>query len=126
MTARHQVVLFLHLMKATAKQRFHFVRRKVNLDMLARLGMMPGDAKDRVMALTPRDYVRGPDQDRGYPQHDVWVFGLRVNDTELYVKIQVFAEPPARCVCISFHEAERPMHYPFRETEPPASKEEPR
>jgi len=54
-TARHQVVLLLHLMKQTAKQRFHLVRRKVNLDMLARLGMMPGDAKDRVMALTPRD-----------------------------------------------------------------------
>ena len=55
----------------------------------------------------------------------MWVFGLQVSGSEVYVKIQVIVEP-ARCVCISFHESERPMHYPFRETEPPANEEEQR
>jgi len=51
------------------------------------------------------------------------VFGLHVTETEVYVKLQVIVEPNC-CVCVSFHESERPMHYPFRETEPPANEEE--
>jgi hypothetical protein len=122
--ARHQVVLFLHLMKETARLRFHFVRRPVNLGTLALLGLMPRDAEDRVPALVPEDYVSGPDRDRSYPGNEVWVFGPFVNGTEVYVKIQVIANPPERCVCISFHKADRPMRYPLRQTEPPAKEED--
>jgi Motility quorum-sensing regulator, toxin of MqsA len=124
-TARHQVVLFLHLMKQTALQRFIFVDRSVNLVTLARLGITREEAQSLVMGLTPEHYVRGPDQDDNYPDLEGWVFGLQVTGSEVYVKIQVIVEP-ARCVCISFHESERPMHYPFRETEPPANEEEQR
>lgn len=126
MAARHQVVLFLHLMKESARRRFIFVDRRVNLMTLARLGITRKEAQSLVMGLTPEHYVRGPDQDENYPALEVWVFGLHVTETEVYVKVQVLADPPERCVCISFHESERPMHYPFRETEPPANEEEQR
>jgi hypothetical protein len=124
-TAQHQVVLFLHLMKTAANERFAFMDRRVNLETLTRLGINRRHAQDLVTGLKPEDYVSGPAPDRNNPGLEMWVFGLQVTASEVYVKTQVIVEP-ARCVCISFHEAERPMHYPFRETEPPANEEEQR
>ena len=124
-TARHQVVLFLHLMKVAANEQFVFVGRRANLETLTRLGINRKHAQDLVTGLKPEDYVSGPAPDHNNPGLEMWVFGLQVAGSEVYVKIQVIVEP-ARCVCISFHESERPMHYPFRETEPPANKEEQR
>jgi hypothetical protein len=112
---RHKVVLFLHLMKMTAHERFVFVDRRVNLETLALLGINRQDARDRVMGLSPEDYVRGPDPDNNHPALDVWVFGLSLSGEEVYVKLQVISDPPEQCVCISFHVSEHPMHYPFRE-----------
>ena len=40
----------------------------------------------------------------------MWVFGKDHNDVEIYIKISV-AE---KALCISFHEAEHPLQYPFR------------
>ncbi len=42
------------------------------------------------------------------------MFGLRIEDTDVYVKLEVRLEP-ARCLCVSFHDAERPMTFPYRE-----------
>lgn len=126
MTARHHVVLFLHLMKETAEKRFTFVRRAVNLRTLAQFGLMPRDAKARVLALEPDDYVSGPTPDHNAPEREVWVFGLHIDHVEVYVKIQVIAEPPEGCVCISFHTADRPMTYPLRTNPQPRSEEESR
>ena len=123
MAARHQVVLFLHLMKTAANAHFVFAGRRENLDALARLGINRQHAQALVMSLTPEDYVSGPSPDHNHPGLEMWVFGMRVSDSEMYVKLQVVIDPPMRCVCVSFHEAERPMHYPFRETQPPANEE---
>jgi len=122
--ARHQVVLFLHLMKAAAREHFVFARRRVNLDTVAQLGITRRHAQELVMGLTPEAYVSGPSPDHNHAGLEMWVFGMRVSDSEMYVKLQVIIDSPMRCVCVSFHEAERPMHYPFRETQPPANEEE--
>jgi len=123
--ARHQVVLFLHLMKTAANTRFVFVRRRENLEALARLGINRRHAQELVTRLTPVDYVKGPVPDHNNPGLEMWIFGLQVTGSEVYVKLQVIVDP-THCVCVSFHESERPMHYPFRETEPPANEEEQR
>jgi len=123
--ARHQVALFLHLMKTAANEQFMFVGRRTNLETLARLGINRQHAQELVTGLTPEDYVSGPAPDHNNPGLEMWVFGLNVGRSEVYTKLQVIVEP-ARCVCVSFHEAERPMHYPFREAEPPANEEDPR
>lgn len=115
MVQRHQVVLFLELMKTTARRRFVFVGRKKNLDMLAALGISRTHAESLVMGLKPEDYVRGPEADHNNPVLDVWVFGLSASGREIYVKLQLLLEPPS-CVCISFHEPDRPMRYPLRES----------
>jgi len=112
-------------MKVAANEQFVFVGRRTNLETLARLGINRRHAQNLVTGLKPEVYVGGPAPDHNNPGLQMWVFGLRVRGSEVYVKIQVIVEP-ARCVCISFHESERPMHYPFRETQPPASEENPR
>ncbi|MBU2604082.1 MAG: type II toxin-antitoxin system MqsR family toxin [Actinobacteria bacterium] len=122
MDRRSRVVLFLELMKLTARSRFVFVGRRKNLDTLAMLGMTREHAQSLVLGLTPDNYVGGPDADHNHPGLDVWVFGLGDSGHEVYVKLQVIPDPAA-CLCVSFHESERPLHYPLREAQPPESEE---
>jgi hypothetical protein len=123
---RHKVLLFLHLMKMAAHERFVFTNRAKNLETLASLGITREHAESLVLGMQPGNYVSGPDRDRNNPSLEMWVFGLRVASSEVYVKLQVISDPPVQCVCVSFHEPERPMHYPLREAGPPANEEESR
>ena len=116
MTTREQVVLYLRLMKMAAAVQFIFANRAENLGTLARLGITRREAQALVLGMCPEDYSSGPSEDHNCPGLDVWVFGLLVNGVELYVKTQVVADPPERCVCISFHEAQRPMRHPLRQS----------
>lgn len=43
----------------------------------------------------------------------MWVFGKDYDGTELYIKISLGA-PGSKTICISFHEAEHPLSYPFK------------
>ena len=114
MAARHQVILFLSLMKDAASHQFVLSPRKKNLDTLALLGLIPSDAKERVIGLMPEDYVSGPSADDKRPGEEVWVFGLVIEEEEIYVKVSVINEP-LLCTCISFHMADKPLFYPLRE-----------
>ncbi|MHB0981306.1 MAG: toxin [Thermoleophilia bacterium] len=115
MVPRNQVLLFLELMKTTARRQFVFVGREKNLTTLANLGINRKHAESLVLGLKPEDYVSGPETDHNNPSLDVWVFGLEVSGCEIYVKLQLLLDPEC-CVCVSFHEPERPMHYPLRES----------
>ena len=126
MHARDRVRLFLHGMKMAAAVRFIFEGRTKNMQTLASLGITRPDAQSRVLGLTPEDYSSGPSPDHKHPGRDVWVFGLFINGTEIYVKVQVVSDPPEKCVCISFHEADRPLTYPLRKTDPTANEEDQR
>jgi hypothetical protein len=110
-----KVTLFLHLMKMVAQSRFVFWDRQETRDTFAHLGINRPHAESLVLALTPDDYVKGPEPDRNNPSLEVWVFGLLVGHEEVYVKLQVITDPPVKCVCLSFHLAKHPLHYPFRE-----------
>lgn len=51
------------------------IRRKPNMDTLARLGITWSDAFDKMYELTSADYIKGPEDDRNEPTTDkVWVF----------------------------------------------------
>lgn len=63
--------------------------------------------------MTPGDYVSGPSPDDKRPGDEVWVFGLEIEEQEIYVKVSVVNEP-LLCTCISFHVAAKPLFYPFR------------
>lgn len=125
MLERHQVVLFLEMMKMAVRQQFIFIGREKNLAALASLGIVRTHAESLVMGLKPKDYVSGPEADYNNPDNEMWVFGLTVSSREVYVKLQVFVEP-ARCICVSFHESDYPMHYPLREARPTKEEENPR
>lgn len=114
MVERHKVVLFLELMKRTAQTRFTFVQRQKTLESFAQLGITRPHAQQLVLGLRPEDYVSGPTPDNRYPSLEMWVFGLHVSAHEIYIKLQLVADS-THCVCVSFHIAERPMHYPLRE-----------
>jgi hypothetical protein len=100
-------------MKAAAASEFVLATRKKNLDTLALLGMGLAEAKECVLGLAPEDYVSGPAPDDKRPGDEVWVFGLRVEGHEIYVKVCVITEP-LLCTCISFHHPERPLSYPLQ------------
>lgn len=114
MTQRSQVVLFLHEVKKAVRSAFHMVPRKKNLDALARLGLRVEDAKNIVLGLTPANYSSGPETNRVYPNQDVWVFGEEVDGEELYIKLVIQRASSTACVCISFHECDKPLTYPYK------------
>ncbi len=108
-----QVALFLDQMRACATCNFRLARRPENMAALAQLGMTMADARSRVLALTSEDYVEGPVPRSEHSSQEAWVFGITIRRTLVYVKVSVRLEP-ARCLCVSFHEARYPMRFPYR------------
>lgn len=73
------------------------------------------DVYRMVQKLEVPDYSSGPlRDDRGRPR-DLWVFGKFVEEYEVYIKLTVHvAEGVVWAVCVSFHEAEWPLTYPYK------------
>lgn len=63
--------------------------------------------------LKPSDYCEGPLNDTLNKGPDLWVFGVYINDTEVYIKISL-GFPCSGVKCVSFHLAEHPLRYPFK------------
>ena len=75
----------------------------------------PGtDVKEIIKALKVTDYVEGPKKDTLNGGPDLWVFGKLIKSKEIYIKVTIgFFN--AQAVCISFHTAEFPLHFPFKQ-----------
>ena len=73
------------------------------------------DVRRIVQGLDVEDYCEGPlPDDKGRPR-DLWVFGTYVKAYETYIKFAVHvAQGMVRSICVSFHEAERPLFHPYR------------
>lgn len=113
MVERDQVAVFLSLLRQCAACEFRFERRPEKMATLARLGMTIRDAKSRVLALTPADYSSGPTPRSTSSPQEAWMFGITVQGALVYVKVSIRLEP-ARCLCVSFHDAEHPLRLPYR------------
>lgn len=110
---REHVKEFLFRLKMILSQegRLHFVDREKNVQSLARLGMLPAEVHRVLQELSVSDYSEGPlNDDRDRPL-EWWVFGPSFCGTVLYIKIAIYS---ARCICMSFHEAEHNLTYPFK------------
>ena len=44
---------------------------------------------------------------------EMWVFGKDKDQTEIYIKISL-GTPNSHVICISFHKAEKEIHYAFK------------
>ncbi|PWG79301.1 toxin [Pararcticibacter amylolyticus] len=87
--------------------------REKNADTLFKLDITRVQRREIIEAIIATDYVEGPLDDRLYGIASMWVFGKRYKQTELYIKISLGA-PNSNVICISFHQAERTMRYPYR------------
>ena len=90
-------------------------RPKNSVQALFAVGFSPANRRVLLLELKVADYAQGPliDTRTGL---SLWVFGRRVNQIDLYIKIHMgLTGKPA--VCVSFHEEEKdkdPLTFPFR------------
>jgi len=118
---RKAVARFLEDFNAlTIDQKPKVIPREKNRDVLISLGLTLKNQWDILRSLTVEDYVAGPEPDR-QRKGDVWMFGVKVQTTELYIKLKLVeyiplatGKPVREAVCISFHPAEYPLTYPLK------------
>ena len=115
MVTKQQVEDFLKRLKEKIKV-FDIVFRDdrgKNLQTLATLEIAPTYRKQVILNIEPEDYSEGPVVDTLNKMGEMWVFGKNVKGQEVYIKITL-GLPNSSTICISFHIAEHPMTYPFK------------
>ena len=85
-----------------------------NKQTILKLGFTEAQILDVLYSLEIEDYCNGPIPDEYHPG-DYWVFGKQVDCLELYIKLKIVTKPSGdeTAFCISFHESEFPLRYPF-------------
>jgi hypothetical protein len=91
--------------------------RQKNSRALLTLEISPNKRKEIIEGLKVEDYSEGPLDDNLYGIASMWVFGTMVNNTEVYIKISL-GNFSSQVICISFHDAEHAMSYPFKNLQP--------
>lgn len=87
------------------------MNREKNEEALKALGITPVAREEIVKKIETEDYSHSIIDETSYG--DMWVFGNDYDGTELYIKISL-GYPGTRTICISFHEAQHPLNYPFK------------
>lgn len=115
MATKEQVEAFLKKLKEKIKVFDIIFRddREKNLQTLASLEINTTFRKQVIMNIEPEDYVEGPIVDTLNKKGEMWVFGKDVKGREVYIKITL-GLPNNSTICISFHIAEHPMNYQFK------------
>jgi len=116
MTTKDQVESFVKDFKEKIKIWDVLFRddRGKNSQALADLELRPIDRKEILNNLCADDFCEGPLKETLYGGSDMWIFGIEVKKRELYIKISM-GFPNTSVICISFHFAEQPLHYLFKE-----------
>jgi len=114
-TSQKQVSEFLgELKKLIAQKRFFFVPRLETNKSVLSLGLTIENAIQELLNLSVINYSAGPQQDRNMSSENIWIFGKEINGCEVYIKLKIFSVNGIQYgKCISFHEAEFAMKYPF-------------
>jgi hypothetical protein len=87
--------------------------RGKNAQTLAELEIRPIVRKEILNSIETKDYSEGPLEENLYGGAEMWIFGKNIKKKEIYIKITMGAFN-SNVICISFHIAERKMHYPFK------------
>lgn len=89
--------------------------RLKNSKTLTILEIVPAKRKQILQDLTVEDYSEGPIEEIVFMGSPLWVFGKTFKGYEIYIKISM-GQPNSNTLCISFHIAEFPMNYPFKQS----------
>lgn len=84
--------------------------REKNAQTLLNLEIAPNKRTEIIMALKPEDFYR-IEEGRFHDLFEMYSFGKMVKGIEIYIKISITER---NVVCVSFHEAEFPIDYPFK------------
>lgn len=115
MATIHDVENFLRDFKTKAEIFDIFFRdeRQKNTQALLDLELTPVKRREIVDSIVANDYSEGPIDDDLNGIASLWVFGKTYKKQNIYIKISMGTKNnPA--ICISFHVAEYPMHYPLK------------
>lgn len=88
--------------------------RDKNARALVTLDIKAHDRIGIIKKIKVKDYSEGPIIDTLNGRGDMWVFGKDVKKREVYIKISL-GHPDTSTICISFHLAEHPMKYPYKD-----------
>lgn len=111
-----QVNSFLKELKAiiTSGSGLFMIPRASNNATITMLGLTRKTVELEILSLSVVDYSSGPEQDRDHPG-DLWIFGKTINGYEIYIKLKIAEIKDTKIAkCISFHEAEFSLTYPFK------------
>lgn len=115
MTEKSQVELFLNEFRRCWLPKCIVINRTVNNEALIELGFTPKQRRNIILSLTSKDFVKGPVPDESKSTEDVWFFGKKMDDTEIYIKLKIYyVEDKKHAKCLSFHKAKKPLKYPFK------------
>ena len=119
MATKEEVEAFLHQLQD--KIRFFdvaFRPRDKNIVAIAELDILPYDRLEYLKNLSVENYMDGPKRDTfDHSKPAYFEFGVNVKGTDVYIKVSL-GLPNKRVDCMSFHKAERPMTYQYKnETE---------
>lgn len=92
---------------------FYRDERGKNAQALADLEIRPFERDKVIEELKVEDYSQGPTTDAVFNGADMWVFGKRFKNKEVYIKVTM-GWKGAQVICISFHAAEHNMNYPLK------------
>ncbi len=87
--------------------------RGKNTQTLADLEITPSYRDQVIKELKVEDFSEGPLEEKLYGGSEMWVFGKRIKNQEVYIKIS-FGALGSSVICISFHVAEHRMNFPFK------------
>lgn len=90
-----------------------FDDRGKNQQALHDLEISPYRRKEVIANLKVGDFSEGPLDEKMRGFLPMWVFGKKMKQKEVYIKISLGLENNS-AVCISFHLAEHPMSYPYK------------
>jgi hypothetical protein len=115
MTPKIDVEEFLETFKAKLNI-FDYIlmNRDKNSETIAFLELKEKDIRKALETLTIAEYSEGPKQEDFYGGKEMWIFGKNIKKTLVYIKITL-AGVSKPVICISFHEAEYNMNFPFNE-----------
>lgn len=91
-----------------------FINRDKNRDALKSLGIPDNFRETVIRQIVVEDYVKTISDEVTFG--DMWVFGKDVKGKEVCIKISM-GRPNSQTICISFHEAEHPIDYAFKNKE---------